>query len=136
MPNLKFHHVGCVVASIPEALESYRPMARTVGEIIAIATQGVNICFIEIGPGTHVELVEPSAGDESIIGRLLKKRISYYHLGFLTQDFDAAIEDLVANDYRHLNTFRSEAFGMRRCAFLANPGAHLIEIIEERPTEA
>jgi len=135
MSGLEFHHVGCVVASIEESLPSYRPIARVIGEIIPIASQGVNVCFVEIGPGTHVELVEPTEG-ESILRQLLKRRINYYHLAFLTRGFDSAIETLVAESYRHLNTFRSEAFGMRRCAFLTSAVAHLIELVEAPESES
>ena len=129
MPDLEFHHVGCAVASIEEALASYRPVARKIGETIAIAEQGVRVCFIEIAPGSHVELVEPAAGG-AMLSNLLKKRITYYHLGFVTKEFERTIEELTAEGYHHLNTFHSEAFDMRRCAFLASPVAHLIEIIE------
>lgn len=134
MPELRFHHVGCVVASIPLAIEAYRPLARSVSQVFTIAEQGVRVCFVEIAPGMHAELVEPAEG-ESAVGRLLKKRISFYHLAFLTTGLDSSIEDLSAQGYVHLNTFRSEAFGMRRCAFLASPVAHLVELIEE-PGEA
>lgn len=129
MLNLTFHHVGCAVESIREARECYRLMARSMGEIIPISAQGVNICFVEIAPGFHVELVESQEG-ESVVARLLKKQITYYHLGFLTPRFEQAIESLTAEGYHQINTFRSEAFGMRRCAFLASPAAHLIELIE------
>jgi methylmalonyl-CoA/ethylmalonyl-CoA epimerase len=130
MPDLRLHHVGCAVASIPDAVEAYRPIARNVGAVIPIAAQGVAVCFVEIAPGAHVELVQPTEGT-SPVGQLLKKRISYYHLGFLTADFDRTVEELTAAGHQILASFRSEAFGMRRCAFLASPVAHLIEVIEE-----
>ena len=130
MPNLKFHHVGCVVKSIEEALEAYRPIARRIAGTIPIRSQGVNVCFVEIAPESHVELVEPMEG-ESAVGRLLGKRVTYYHLGFLTPEFEPAVESLVNEGYHHLSTFQSEAFEMRRCAFLVSPVAHLIEIIED-----
>ena len=129
-PLLTFHHVGCVVKNIGEAMEAYRPVARHIGETLYIESQKVRVCFVEVGPGTYVELVEP-VGEESAVGQLLAKRISFYHIGFLVRDFDQRLRDLAENGYLHMSTFRSEAFGMRRCAFLASPVAHLIEIIEQ-----
>ena len=130
MTNLVFHHVGCAVANIGEALKAYKPLTLNVGEVIPVSSQSVNVCFLELGPQLHVELVEPS-GEVSMISQLLKKRVSFYHLGFLAANFDEALDELTTQDHHHLSTFRSEAFGMRRCAFLASPAAHLIEIIEE-----
>jgi hypothetical protein len=127
---LTFHHVGCAVKDIGRAIEAYGPVARSVGEIVNIESQKVRVCFVEVGPGSYIELVE-AAGDPSPISQLLAKRMSFYHVGFLTRTFDAALEDLQGQGYLHLNTFHSEAFGMRRCAFLATPVAHLIEIIEQ-----
>jgi Glyoxalase/Bleomycin resistance protein/Dioxygenase superfamily len=129
MSSLAFHHVGCVVESIPDAIEGYRLLARSLGEIIHVSTQGVNVCFVEIAPQSYIELVEPVRGN-SMITRLVKKHTTYYHLAFLTTNFEQAIESLTADGYHHLSTFCSEAFQMRRCAFLANSVAHLIEIIE------
>jgi hypothetical protein len=126
---LTFHHVGCVVDDLAEAIEAYRPVARTIGEVFHIATENVRLCFVGTGSDSFIELIEPSGG-ESVVNQLLKKRITFYHIGLIAPDFDAAIEHLVGEGYVHLRTFRSEAFAMRRCAFLASPIAHLIEIIE------
>ena len=125
-----FHHVGCVVADIKTTIATYRPFALHVGEVVSIASQGVNVCFVEIAPGQHVELVEPNT-ETSIVSGLLRRRTSYYHLGFKVVQFDQAVDTLTESGYRHLDTFYSEAFEMRRCAFLASPVGHLIELIEQ-----
>jgi methylmalonyl-CoA/ethylmalonyl-CoA epimerase len=127
---LTFHHVGCVVKNLEQAIEAYRPIARGIGEIRYIESQKIRVSFVEIGPGSYVELIEP-AGEDSTVSQLLKSRVTFYHIGFLVRDFDAALEALQDKRYMHLSTFRSEAFGMRRCAFLACPVAHLIEIVEQ-----
>jgi hypothetical protein len=126
---LVFHHVGCAVKDLAEGIAAYRHMAISVSAETFIAAQGVKVCFIEVSPGSFVELVEGS-GEESI-ARMLKKGIAYYHTGYFSDDFDQSLKELDAAGFRHLNTFQSEAFGMRRCAFLASPVAHLIEIIEQ-----
>jgi methylmalonyl-CoA/ethylmalonyl-CoA epimerase len=129
--RLCFHHVGCAVKSIAEAVEAYRPMALSVSPEIPITAQGVKVCFVEISPGSFIELVE-AATEDSLLRQMIKKGITYYHTGYLTEDFDGTLEQLDAAGFRHINTFHSEAFEQRRCAFLASPVAHLIEIIESK----
>lgn len=126
---LTFHHVGCVVKNLEQAIEAYRPVARDIGEIQYIESQKIRVSFVEIGPGSYVELIEP--GEGSTVNQLLRSRITFYHIGFLVRDFDVALQALQDKGYMHVSTFRSEAFGMRRCTFLASPIAHLIEIIEQ-----
>ena len=127
--EIVFHHVGCVVRSIPESVEAYRLMTRSVSETKYIAAQDIRACFIEIAPGSYIELIEPASND-SVVSQLLQKRVSYYHTGYLVRDFEAALEELTSCGHRHLNTFQSESFGLRNCAFLVSPVAHLIEIIQ------
>lgn len=127
--DLAFHHVGCVVPNLREAVDAYRFLGRPVTEPIRIASQKVAVCFVELAPGSHIELVEPLDGN-SVVSGLLKKQATFYHLGFLARDFDAALRTLDSQNFRLLGVFASEAFAMRRCAFLVSPAAHLIEIIE------
>ena len=127
---LTFHHTGCVVKSLVEAVEAYRPVARSIGDVYHITSQGVKVCFVEVSPGCFIELIEPVDPD-SPARLILKNRIAFYHIGLLTRDFDAAMADLIRQGYMLISTFCSEAFALRRCAFLASPVSHLIEIIEQ-----
>lgn len=129
MPDLKFHHIGCIVKNIRDAIEGYRPLTSKMGEIIHVSTQGVNICLLELGTRAFLELVEPTETTSALHG-LAKKGISYYHLGFTTPNFDQTVASLIREGHRHLSTFCSEAFQMRRCAFLVSSIGHLIEIVE------
>ena len=124
-----FHHVGCAVKSIAEALPAYRPLFPNIGEPILVVSQKVRVCFVELRPGFYLELVEP-AGEDSAVNAFLRKGMSYYHTGFLVDDFDAAAAALDAQGCRGLGVFHSEAFGGRRCQFFLNPAFHLVEIIE------
>jgi len=128
---LKFHHTGCLVKNIDEAIESYRGLFQpeSIGEKIFISSQEVYVCFIGMGEGIFIELVQPSS-ETSVVRNMMKKGITYYHKGFLVDDIDASIKMLEEKNYKWLQTFRSEAFNNKRCAFLMSPVMHLIELIE------
>lgn len=127
---MRFHHTGIAVKSIEAAVAAYRPLFANISEPVLVASQGVRVCFVETGPDCYIELVEP-ASEESPLRSLLKKGISYYHNGYLVDDFDAAARELAANRCRPMGeAFASEAFGGRRCQFFMNGVFHVIEIIE------
>jgi hypothetical protein len=131
---MHFHHVGCAVKSIAAALPAYRPFFPNIGEPILVTSQKVRVCFIEMRPGFYLELVEPAAepgdADGAAVNAFLRKGITYYHNGFLVDDFDAVARDLISQGAKPLPVFHSEAFGGRRCQFFLNTAFHLIEIVE------
>jgi len=126
---LQFHHTGCAVKNIEETLAAFRPFFPRISKSILISTQAVRVCFVELKPGSYIELVE-AAGERPAIAVMLKRGISFYHLGFLTDHFDLALHTLAQQHYRHLETFHSEAFAGKRCAFLMSDTMQLIELIE------
>jgi catechol 2,3-dioxygenase-like lactoylglutathione lyase family enzyme len=133
-PGLRFHHVGCLTENMEESLAFYRDQLgfTRMSKVYDITAQQVKVCFVEMADGSFIEFVEPSATNAGL-RKILKSNNPYYHMGFLTPHFDATIESLEKGDCRLVNTFHSEAFGNRRCAFLYSPAMQLIEIIEDAP---
>jgi methylmalonyl-CoA/ethylmalonyl-CoA epimerase len=127
--KLTLHHIGVLVNSMAEATAAYRALNARISEPVHIASQGVRVCFVDMDSGAAIELIEPT--EKGVNRDLLKRGITYYHLGYLVSDFESAVESLVGLNYVHLQTFQSEAFGGRRCAFLMSPVLHLIELIEQ-----
>ncbi len=129
---LKFHHVGCLVESIDESIGIYKNLfaIKNISDKIYIASQGVYVCFVQMGNNEFIELVEPK-DEDSVVHRLKQKGFSYYHIGYLVGDIDKTINDLEDKHFKLLNTFYSEAFQMKKCAFLFSPETHLIELIQE-----
>ena len=127
--KLTLHHIGILVNSIEEATGAYRELDARISQPVAIASQSVRVCFVDMDSSVAIELIEPTA--KGVSQDLLKRGITYYHLGYLVPKFDSALEDLAELNYVHLQTFHSEAFEGRRCAFLMSPVLHLIEIIEQ-----
>jgi len=124
------NHIGCLVASLDEAIADYRILYPTgiVSEIYDIEEQKVRVCFYTIG-NMHIEFVEPHQA-ETALYRMLQKKPGFYHIGIFTTDIDKETERLENEGYRKINKFRSAAFGNRYCVFLYNNEMHLIELIE------
>jgi len=130
--NLSIHHIGCVVESIEESLKTYQTTLgfSKVSEVYMVSSQDVKVCFVEVGNGTFLELVEPLNLNSSI-AKLLKKRHSYYHVGYKTSNFNEDIMRLEKNGAKLITRFHSEAFNNKECAFFYTTELHMIELIEE-----
>jgi len=128
---LTFHHVGCAVKDLEAGLATYvgalGPRRRS--RVFDVSTQGVRVCFVEIGPGSYLELIQASA-TPSPIDRYAKT--GFYHLCFLVDDL-GAVTGALAGGFVALPPFASEAFDGRRCQFLLTPESHLVELAEMTP---
>ena len=130
---MKLHHIGCLVADIPEAIADYRVLhgeGLQVSQQYNIAPQKVSVCFLEIGEAVFLELVQPHEGNATL-EKMLKKKPGFYHLGYLVSDISAEIDRLEKEEYRLISRFNSEAFEGRECAFLFNQEMHMIELIQD-----
>jgi methylmalonyl-CoA/ethylmalonyl-CoA epimerase len=129
--GLCFHHIGCLTENIEISIANY---VKDFGfnlpnQIFTITNQQVKVCFIEIGPNSFIEFVEPM-GDNPSLKKILKSKNPYYHIGYLTSDITNSINDLISCGYFLVNRFHSEAFNNKECAFLYSTEMHLIELIE------
>lgn len=124
------HHIGCIVPDIGDAIAEHRKLhTGTIGEKILVTTQNVWVCFAELTPGFFIEFVQ-SAGEGSAVDGLKKKNISYYHIGYKTENLTQGIAELEGDGYRLMNRFSSEAFAGKECAFLFGSDGRLVELIE------
>ncbi len=126
------HHVGCLAQDLDESISYYRELHPKISEPVEIAQQGVRVCFVDTGTGVAIELVQATS-EASVVHRLLRRGIVFYHLGYLVSNYDERVADLAEKNYKVVQEFRSEAFNGARCAFLTSPLAHLIELIESPP---
>jgi catechol 2,3-dioxygenase-like lactoylglutathione lyase family enzyme len=132
MDKLEYHHTGLLVENIEKSLDHYLQIfgEDNISEIYNIKSQKVRVCLIKNGRNSYLELVEPINNDSSL-KKMLKKRISYYHVAYIVKNIDDALKFLENLNYKALEVFNSEAFNGRSCVFLYSPDAHLIELIEE-----
>ena len=130
--NIKAHHIGCLTKSIENSIGIYSSSLgfKTISEIYTIHDQKVKVCFVEITPSFFVELVEP-IGENPALNKILKSGNPFYHIGYLSDRFEEDIARMVSDGFYQVNTFISEAFLGKKCAFLYTPEMHLIELIEK-----
>ncbi len=134
---MKLHHIGCLVENIETGIQNYQLLHEnvSVSKIYNIDSQKVKVCFVQVDESensTLIELVQPMDETSSLYKMMNKKGHNFYHLGFMVEDIEAKLEVLSAKGFRMINTFKSEAFDMRKCAFLFSPDMHLIELIEAK----
>ena len=129
---LEFHHIGLLVKNISKSVKHYSLVYGTenISKITRIHSEKVKVCFVKIGDNSFIELVEPTS-ERIKRYRLMKKRISYYHIGYKVDDIGNEVRRLESLNYKSLYFFNSEAFDGKKCIFLISPEAHLIELIEK-----
>lgn len=124
---MKFHHVGVACRNIQDEIDSIRKIhsVTDVSPIVYDEEQQAELCIIQTAEGVAIELI---AGEQ--VANLVKKRISYYHVCYETDDIHAEIERL-----RELGAFlvsepkKAILFGNRQVAFL-QVSYGLIELVQ------
>jgi methylmalonyl-CoA/ethylmalonyl-CoA epimerase len=137
--DAKYHHVGCAVRSIEKALAFYSGVLglKTITAPIPVPSQKVKVCFVELGPGNLLELVEGVEVSSPVSQLIEKTGGGPYHLCFEVADLDGAIATLRKAGCFRLSRFELPAHGMRRFAFLLTPDRQLFELCEpDRKPEA
>jgi hypothetical protein len=128
------HHVGCVVPTLSAGLSVYADglglVRRTAA--IAVASQQVCVCFLELAPGFFLELISPTSAASQLTRYL---RTGFYHLCFLVENLDAAAAHLSGRRFVGLPPFTSEAFANKRCQFFISSLEHLVELCETTPAD-
>lgn len=129
---MQFQHIGCAVDSIKDYLKIYRDSLgfSRISEIIPVRSQDVQVCFVEIGANSYLELIEPLSANSPIEKF---QRQGYYHICFQVEEIEQTIETLKSQGFLFISLFNSEAFDGHRCSFMMNPLGHLIELAEAPP---
>jgi methylmalonyl-CoA/ethylmalonyl-CoA epimerase len=129
---INLDHVGIAVHDLDAALDGYRtqyavePMYREVVEV-----QGVEEAMIAVG-GSFVQLLAP-LGPDTPVGRFLEKRgEGLHHLAFAVDDIDEALQHLVSEGARLIDTEARPGGRGAKIAFVhpQSLGGTLIELVE------
>lgn len=127
--NTTPHHIGCAVGQLESSCETYGDafglQRRT--RPFNVQSQGVRVCFLELGRHFYLELVTPLTNAATLAPFL---KVGFYHLCFLVDDLDAARGRLKALRFSSLPEFSSEAFAGALCQFFVSPQLHLIELAQ------
>jgi methylmalonyl-CoA/ethylmalonyl-CoA epimerase len=130
---LTFHHIGVTCNSISEEVESWASLGYAQeNEPFVDDTQGIRGVFMT-GGGPRVELLEAVAGS-STLAPWIKRGVKLYHTGYLTADFDAALESFVARGAVVTRAPAQSVYFGARIAFLMQANMLLVELIETQRT--
>lgn len=124
---MKFHHIGIACKNITQEIEAIKQMHDiiNISPIVHDPEQKADLCILKLGEGTTIELI---SGEQ--VENLIKRRITYYHICFETNDIDKEIMRL-----QDLGGFiisepkPAILFGNKRVAFL-QVSYGLIELVE------
>lgn len=127
---MRYHHTGCLVENLENEKKYYSEfLGLPVSNDIYISEQKVTVCFVTLNDNVFLELVQPAEDNQSL-RKLIEKGITYYHIAFITDEFELEFQRLTDSDHLMVSKFRSEAFNNRWCAFFLTPERKLIEVIE------
>jgi len=85
---MKFHHIGIACRNIKEELNNIIKIHNVteISTIVFDSEQKAELCIVKTSEGITIELI---SGEQ--VENIIKKRITYYHLCFETDDIDAEI---------------------------------------------
>jgi methylmalonyl-CoA/ethylmalonyl-CoA epimerase len=132
--NPTLHHVGYVVDSIAERIESFRASvaAAEVSETFHDPIQRSRVIFLTLptAGAVHLELVEPAAPD-SPVARFLEKGGGLHHLCYEVDDLEQQIRWMKSLKAMLMRSPQpAVAFGGRRISWMRTRDSLLIEYLE------
>ena len=130
--NLSFHHIGCAVKSIDVALRYYTGVMgfERVSETVEVASQQVRVCFVKLGEGVLLELVEGMGEGSPVERHIENSGGGPYHICYEAGDLDTTIQGLRERGFHRLKRFEMKVDGRRRFAFMLTPDRQLLELCE------
>ena len=133
-PQGTFHHVGYVVASIPDSVHAIAKSldAEWDGEIIHDPLQSVRVTFLKHKNSADplVELVEP-VGEKSPVQAFLKRGGGLHHLCYQVEQLEKQLQQSrAAGAVIVRRPVPAVAFGGRRIAWVFTTQKLLIEYLE------
>jgi methylmalonyl-CoA/ethylmalonyl-CoA epimerase len=132
---MKLHHIGVVVNDIQESIGELKNYLNfeTIGAIMPVGSQKVNICFLKIGD-PFLELIEPVLPD-SPISEFAKAGGGIHHLCFEVKNIQLELESFSKKGATILVS-PIRGFDERLIAFVdlntKNTKCGLIELLETR----
>lgn len=133
MKHLKaIDHIGYAVHDIEETARYYVGAGWNLSEVFEEKVQNTRIAFLRKEGFTTIELVSPLEGKSPVDNILKQVGCSTYHVCYVVEDIEQAVEDLYEEDFKPL-FFPVESVAMenRRICYLYNMQVGLIELVEE-----
>ena len=131
------HHVGCVVDSIPDRIESYcvALAASSISPIFEDPIQRSKVVFLDLPtPGAvRMELIEPMTPD-SPVARFCASGGGLHHLCYEVDDLQSQIQWMKSQRAILIRAPKpAVAFGGRHIAWMRTRDGLLVEYLERQP---
>jgi len=130
----KIEHLGIAVDSIEESLKIYESLLGTsCYKLESVESEGVKTAFLQIGE-SKIELLQATNSDSPIAKFLAKKGKGIHHIAFETDDIEAEIKRLVAQDFELIHQTPKDGADNKRIAFLhpKSTDGILVELCQEK----
>lgn len=133
MKHLKaIDHIGYAVHDIVATARYYVAAGWQLSEIYEERVQNARIAFLYKEGFTTIELVSPLEGKSPVDNILRQVGCSTYHVCYVVEDIEQAVEDLYEEDFKPLfMPVESVAMENRRICYLYNMHVGLIELVEK-----
>jgi methylmalonyl-CoA/ethylmalonyl-CoA epimerase len=133
----KLHHIGFVVFSIEDCVESFAQSLGATWDRIVIPEpqQGVRVTFLQGPSGLDplIELIEPQ-GPESPVANFLKRGGGLHHLCYEVDDLESHLEFCESVGTKVIRRpVPTIAFGGRRIAWAVTKNKLVMEFLERPP---
>lgn len=128
--GLAFDHIGVATSGIERELPSYTLLGYTKdGDSFEDDQQGIRGLFLHAEGQPRLELLENLPGGTTLDIPLAKGN-KFYHVGYTTGSFDAAMQAVKASRARVISQPKISRYFGKRIAFLILPNMQMIELIE------
>ena len=128
---LEFHHIGLATTDIEKEYDVFRLIGYVrEGDPFVDEIQGIKGQFITSHSGPRLELLENISGSETL-DTWLKNRIKMYHLGFIVEHFDSAIDELKRRKAKIIKRPELSTYFGKRICFIVFNNSFLLELIEK-----
>ena len=132
----KFHHLGYTVDDIQATASQFSSWGYEAGETFYDEDLTVELCYLTKAGSPVIELVH-QRNPSSLETLLLQKNgVIPYHIGYETDDMEAACQELEALGYERLfNPVPVKALGGTLICYFHHPAIGYIEILEATELE-
>lgn len=128
---MEFHHIGIATRDIDATAKYYQLFGYRAGNKIVDPIQRVVISFLVHDKMPLLELVSPQSQDSPVARTLEKTGTTPYHTCFVVQNIQNEIDRLKRERFIVVvKPVQAVAFQNRLIAFLYNPHAGLIELLQ------
>jgi methylmalonyl-CoA/ethylmalonyl-CoA epimerase len=132
---MKLHHVGIVVDDIESGIQRYKALFGfvPVSEVVDDPIQKVSVVLLSNAEsdGAPIELIAPLT-DDSPVSNILKGNVRLYHLCFLVDNIEEALQNFRSNGAIIISgPVPAELFEGKKIAFVYSPDKYVIELLEK-----